>query len=127
MRPMKRIALSLLLLTVTALAGCKAKKTYPDPDPGWHSPDYGIIFGRLQRIAAKDPDSAPIWLVRYDFNQDRYRGELALTPAEKLVGYSGGEMVEIHGAVKTAAALGSYPGTWYEVHSIQLWASYSGR
>jgi hypothetical protein len=124
---MKRIALSLLLLGALAASGCKAKKLYPDADPGWHSPDYGVVFGRLQRKPARDPDEPPLWLIRYDLGKDPYRGEFALTPAEKLVGYSGGEMVEIRGRIKSENAPAGYSGTWYEVHDIRIWASYSGK
>src|ERR1035437_6286475 len=110
MRHMKPTALtlSLIILSITALSGCKAKNLYPDADPGGHSPSSGVVFGRPQRKPAKDPDEPPLWLIRYDLGKDRYRGEFALTPTEKLVGYSGGELVEIRGAIKTDHVPTSY-------------------
>ena len=122
------LSLTLVLLSAAALSGCgKARKAFPDADPGWHSRDYSIVFGRLQRIAARNPDEPPVWLIRYDLAKDRYRGEFALSPPEKLVGYSGGEMVEIRGAIKSDSTPGTYPGSWYEIHAIRLWTSYSGK
>jgi hypothetical protein len=114
-----------MLLAVGVLLGnvpgCMKKKIYPDPLPGWHSADYSTIFGRLQRVVAKNVDDPPVWVVRFGLSTDRYGGELALTPPGKLLGYSGGEQVEIHGQVRPELGYPNYPGTWYEVGGIRLW------
>jgi hypothetical protein len=107
-----------------AFAGCKATKHYPDPLPGWHNADFSVVYGRLQRIPAKSPDRPPVWVVRFGLGSERYGGELALTPPERLIGYSGGENVEIKGAINSALAYPDYPGTWYSVQSIKLWSNY---
>jgi hypothetical protein len=120
---MKRGVMTILAasLLLTAASGCMKKKIYPDPLPGWHSEDYSVIFGRLARVVAKNPDDAPVWVVRFGLSTERYGGELALTPPEKLLGYTGGEQVEIHGTVRPELGYPNYPGTWYEVRSIRMW------
>ncbi len=123
MKPTRAVTLAASLLLVTA-SSCMKKKVYPDPLPGWHSEDYSTIFGRLQRVLAKNPDDAPVWVVRFGLSQSRFGGELALTPPEKLFGYSGGEQVEIHGSPRLDLGYPNYSGTWYEVRSIRLWAGH---
>jgi hypothetical protein len=112
------VAASLLLLT---LAACNTKKRFPEPNPGWHNDNYSVIFGRLQRVLAKNPDDPPVWVIRFGFAQERFGGEFALTPPQRLTGYSGGELVEIHGTMRTDLGFPDYSGTWYEVHSIRMW------
>jgi hypothetical protein len=111
-------------LLVFALAGCKATKHYPDPLPGWHNADFSVVYGRLLRIPARSPDRPPVWIVRFGLGTERYGGELALTPPERLIGYAGGENVEIKGSVRSDLAHADYPGTWYSVQSIKLWSNY---
>jgi hypothetical protein len=123
----KTLTAAWVLVAAAMVGGCKAKKTYPDPDLGWHSADYSIVMGRLQRIAGKEADEPPIWLIRYDVGKDKYRGEFALTPVEKMVGYAGGEMVEIRGSIKPEDPKSGYHGPWYEVREIRLWTSFSGK
>lgn len=120
----KLAALCTLLLAVLLLStsGCGGKKRYPDPTPGWHSADYGIIFGRLQRIPGKEPNDPPFWVVVYGFiKSDGYTGKLNLTPPEKMVGYRGGELVEIRGHINTSYQHPDLSGTWYDVNAIRLW------
>ena len=120
MKPLPILSLAALLL-LTSVPGCMKKKTYPDPLPGWHSANFDTVFGRLQRVVAKNPDDPVVWVVRFGTAQSRFGGELALMPAQKLIGYSGGEQVEIHGTPRTDLGYPNYPGTWYEVRSIHLW------
>ncbi|HUO10037.1 MAG TPA: hypothetical protein VM008_17155 [Phycisphaerae bacterium] len=115
----RRLVCGSLLLLV--LAACHSKKRYPEPLPGWHNDDYSVIFGRLQRVVSKNPDEQPVWVIRFGLATEKYGGELALTPPQRLVGYTGGEDVELHGAVRTDLAYPSYPGNWYEIHSIRMW------
>ena len=63
-------------------------------------------------------------IVRFGIKQDEYGGELALTPPEKLRGYSGGELVKMHGQIRTDLGAPGYKGTWYEVQGVQLWENY---
>ena len=111
-------AAAVLLL---AIAGCKATKVYPDPYPGWHTGDYSTVLGRLQRVPAKNPDDHPVWVIRFGLDTDPYHGELALTPPERLDAYSGGELVEVRGAIHPELKYPDYPGTWYVIHSIRMW------
>jgi hypothetical protein len=112
------VGASLILLV---LAGCGKKKRYPEPLPGWHNDDYSVIFGRLQRVVAKNPDDPPVWVIRFGIGTEKYGGELALTPPQRLIGYSGGEQVELHGTVRMDLAYPNYPGNWFEIHSIRMW------
>ena len=82
-------------LALAWAAGCNARKDYPDAAPGWHNGDYSVIFGRLQRVPSAAPDAPPAWTIRFGYAADAYNGELALTPPERMVGYTGGERVEI--------------------------------
>src|SRR5437660_582165 len=96
----KRTLLTLTLATLTLLA-CQERKRYPDISVGWHSPDFSVVFGRLLRIPLPAPDPGsptppPAWVLKFD-QGGPYNGEIALTPPERLVGYSGGEPVEVHG------------------------------
>jgi len=111
-------------LFILAAAGCKATKTYPDPLPGWHDANYSTVFGRLQRIPAANPDNPPVWVVRFGLTSDPYRGQFAITPPERLTGYSGGEMVEIRGTIRPDLSYPDYSGTWYEVRSIRMWSNH---
>jgi hypothetical protein len=113
-----------LALAALLLAACKARKDFPEPGLGWHSPSFSVVFGRLQRIPAAEADAPPTWALRFGTPNDTYEGELALTPPERLVGYSGGEPVEIRGHVLSDPAPGLYNGRTYVVDSIQLWSGY---
>ncbi len=125
---MKKLLITLTLVAfLGAMASCKAKKSYPDTDPGWHSADFSVVLGRLVRIPAKNTDDPAVWVVRFGLGREAYRGELALMPADKLVGYSGGELVKIRGSVKEGYQHPQYAGTWYEVSSIRMWDNYTGK
>jgi hypothetical protein len=124
---MKKFPLILIVLAMALLPACKAKKSYPDPNIGWHSADFSVVLGRLQRIPAKNPDDPPIWVIRFGLNRDPYQGQLALMPAEKLTGYNGGELIRIRGAVDSSFQHPQFAGTWYEVTSIRIWDGYRGQ
>jgi hypothetical protein len=117
---------NLILPLLLACAGCHARKTYPDPNPGWHSGDFTVIYGRLQRVTTPttQPDLPPppaVWTIRFGQSNAVYNGELALTPAERFIGFSGGENVEIHGHLLTEATNDAFSGRWYVVDSIRMW------
>jgi len=113
-----------LALTALLLAACQARKAFPEPNLGWHSPAFNAVFGRLQRVPAADPDAPPIWTLRFGTPNDTYQGELALIPPERLVGYTGGEPVEIRGHLLPDPTPGPYNGRTYFVDSIQLFSGY---
>lgn len=121
---MKRVLAVMTVGLLVALGGCKAKHTYPEPAVGWHTNDFSTIFGRLLRVRAKNPDDPPVWVIRYGLPSDTYGGQLALTPPNKMIGYGGGEMVEVHGVVRLDLGHPDYTGTWYEVHGVKLWENY---
>ena len=124
MKPLLPLTLALAALL---LIGCKARKDLPEPNAGWHSANFSIVFGRLARVPAPpgpNADAPPIWVLRFGSAKDTYQGELALTPPERLVGYSGGEPVEIRGHLLIDATSDAYNGRWYVVDSIQLWSGY---
>jgi hypothetical protein len=118
------VALLAMTIALAGLAGCKAKRTYPEPNVGWHSPSYSVLFGRIRRAPGATPDSLPIWVLRFGDASDAYGGELALSPPEKLAGYSGGENVEVHGHLLTDKTNDAFSGRWYVVDSIQYWSGY---
>ena len=123
---MGKFAMTVLGVLAMALvfSGCSAKKAYPDLTPGWHSADYGTIFGRLQRVPSKNPDNPPLWIIRYAYTDtDKYSGKLNLTPPVKLTGFSGGELVQMTGVVHPEFTHPEFGGTWYEIQSIRLWDS----
>ncbi len=125
--PLRFRPLHVLLAAALAFAAlapaCTARKTYPDPAPGWHSAGYHTVFGRLQRIPAKDPDGPPLWIIRYGFRDaDKYGGRFNLTPASQLTGYAGDELVQITGAIHPEMSNPNAPGTWYVIDSIRLWS-----
>ena len=125
---MKRIVLTIMVLAfaATLCAGCKTRKRFPDPDPGWHSADYTVLFGRLQRVPSRVADNAPVWVLRFGMGRDAYHGEVALTPAERMAGYNGGELVEVRGSLKADFNSPDYSGTGFDVQSIRIWAGYVG-
>ena len=119
-------ALTLAAIALASLAlvpACtKPRPGLPDVLPGWHSPNYEIIMGRLERRAGKDPTEAPTWVLRYGLAAgDPYGGEVALLPPDALTGYSGGEPIEVHGAVEPEFKSATYPGTWFRVSAIRYW------
>jgi hypothetical protein len=116
----------MMTLAAAALLGCSAKKRYPDPAAGWHSLDYSVVFGRLTRVPMPAPDPStpappPAWVLKFGEATDQYGGEFALTPPEKLVGYSGGEPVEVRGRLMEGGTSDPYNGRWYVVDSIRMW------
>lgn len=115
------ISLGIVISGVGGMGGCSAKKVYPDPDIGSHTADYSVIFGRLQRVMPANPDNPPVWVVRFGIRQEPYGGELALTPADRLLGYTGGEMVQVRGRINPSVKSPDYPGNWYEISAIRLW------
>lgn len=122
MKPHARTILILALCVL--LSACSGKKRYPDPSPGWHAADYHVLFGRLQRVPAKNPDAPPTWIIRYGFNDaDKYAGKFNITPPERLAGFSGGEQVQLTGAIHPEMTQPDVGGTWYQVETIRLWSS----
>ena len=115
-----------LVCGVVALAGCKARKDYPEPSLGYHSPNYNVVFGRLQKVAGRGENAPPTWVVRFGIPSDPYQGEFALTAPSPnfILGYSGGEPVEIHGHIFEQPTQDTFNGRWYVVESIQLWSGY---
>lgn len=112
----------LAAMVLLSASGCSGKHRYPDPYPGWHSADYSVIFGRLQRIPGKEPQDQPFWVIVYGFiKTDGYEGKLNLAPPEKMVGYRGGELVEIRGHLNTSYQHPDIGGSWYDVNSIRVW------
>jgi hypothetical protein len=111
-----------LLAALPLLPGCRAKKVYPDPEVGWHNPSHTVLFGTLQRIAAKNTEDPPVWTIRFGTPRDPFGGEFALTPPQRLTGYVGGETVEVRGAPRPDFAHPDYAGTWFEVRGIRLWS-----
>jgi hypothetical protein len=124
MKSLRLAALALLLSLVAASSGCKATQSYPDPLPGWHNGDYSTIFGRLQRIPAANAESPPVWVIRFGAAANEYRGEFAVMPPERLIGYNGGELVEIKGHIRSDLTHPDYTGTWYEIQSIRMWLNH---
>ena len=119
------LAVSLLLAAgLLAGGGCQARKTYQEPDVGWHAGNFSSVFGRLERVAGPTATARPYWVLRFGRRDEPFQGELALTPEGPLVGYAGGEMVEVKGHMLGQATSDAYNGKWYVVESIQLWSSY---
>ncbi|HVT79120.1 MAG TPA: hypothetical protein VHM90_00570 [Phycisphaerae bacterium] len=120
---MKKL-LAVALLSLATLPACNTRKDFPEPYLGWHNPSYSQIFGRLVRLPGANPDDPPTWLVRFGMPGDAYRGELALTPATALTGYSGGEHVELKGHLLDQSTTDAYNGRWFVIDSIQMWSNY---
>jgi hypothetical protein len=117
-----------LVAVGAGLGACHARTDYVSPDIGWHSADFGTVFGRLQRVADAAPEAPGMWVIRFGTATEPYNGELALVaPADapyRFVGYSGGEMVQVKGRLVDRPGNDAYNGRRYEVDSIQLWTSY---
>lgn len=113
-----------VLLAAMTLAGCQTKKTYRQPDAGWHSADFRTVLGRVRKTS----DDPAVWLLRFGTPSEPYQGEFALTvPADapnRLAGYTGGEMVEVKGHLLDKPTTDAYNGRWLVVDSIQMWVNY---
>ncbi|MGC9259219.1 MAG: hypothetical protein ACP5I8_03940 [Phycisphaerae bacterium] len=114
------VELALLAVGLLFLAACGVTlHHYPEPNVGWHSKNYSVVFGVLSRH-----NTNPIsWTIRYSsvYSGDPYGGKFALTPVSVLVGYSPGNTVEIHGHPEAKAPNKAGTGTLYAVKSIRLW------
>jgi hypothetical protein len=116
------ILTALAAATLMLAAGCKTKKiVHPEVNPGWHDASFSVVFGRLQRIPAQKAGEPPVWVVRFGPPNDIYGGQLAITPPERIAGFSGGEQVEVRGRLRPG---NEGPLTWYEASSIKLWRNY---
>ncbi len=104
---------------VFLLAGCGSLNTYPPGRPGWHSPHYRIVFGRLNHLGG----SAGHWTLRYAgaVSNDPYGGRFILTPASRISGFSPGQEVEVFGQVLRARKSSYAPNAIYQVRVIRLW------
>src|SRR5438552_2761060 len=83
-----------LLASPAILPACQARRDFPDPKAGYHNASYTVIFGRLVREQAANPDDPATWVVRFGAPTDPYKGELALdlkSKPEFVNGYAGGE------------------------------------
>ncbi len=107
------------LSLVFCLLGCGSLNPYPAGRPGWHSPHYRIVFGRLNRIGA----SHRYWTLRYAgaVSNDPYGGRLILTPASRMSGFSPGQEVEVFGQVLRNGKSPFMPNPFYQVRVIRLW------
>ena len=118
---------SYLLLFLLTVAGCGSLPHFPSPSPGWHSPNYSVVFGVLER-SGKTP---PIWTLRYAgiTAADPYGGQFVLAPASLLTGYSNGDLVEVTGRPPALPAKSPLEGRVaqrakpapYQVSGIRLW------
>jgi hypothetical protein len=112
--------LGALALALPLLAGCGViLHHYPEPNVGWHSKNYSIVFGVLTQH-----DTNPVsWTIRYSsvYAGDKYGGKFALTPNSALIGYVPGNTVEIHGHPEPKRLNKAGTGTLYHVTSIRLW------
>lgn len=100
------------------LGGCAKLQKFPQQLPGWHSPGYHVILGRLERSRI-DPS---VTVIDYDLpvSTDPYGGRFALTPQRKLFGFQIGQLVQIRGRVlKKPDKKGA--GTLYQIDSVRLW------
>jgi hypothetical protein len=118
----------LLILLIPAgillLPACNARKDYPEPAIGWHSPTFSVVYGTLRTLPGRTPQDNPTWVITFGSNSDPYQGLLAITPPEKLIGYAGGERVEVKGRILDQPTTDAFNGRWYVVDSIQLWSDY---
>ncbi len=110
------------------LGGCQTRREFPEPAAGWHAGDYGVVFGRLQRVAAADPEEPAAWAVRFGEGGEAHGGRLTLTPGGMMTGFAGGDLVEVRGRLVGEAGGGgtgdTMRGIHYAVESIRLWAGY---
>lgn len=114
------LLLCLMAIALSLLSGCGViLHHYPEPNVGWHSKDYSIVFGVLSRH-----DTNPVsWTIRYSsvYSGDPYGGKFALTPASAMVGYVPGNTVEIFGHPEPKAPNKAGTGTLYDIKNIRLW------
>ncbi len=113
------VLLFALMILAIALASCKKPQSYPPGLPGWHTPDYSVIFGQIQQ-PTDDPTAL---VIRYDtiISHDPYGGKLALTPYAMIRGFAPNDLIEIHGQILPNAGNPAGTGTLYQVSSIRLW------
>jgi len=124
---MKKIAHLASVVLLAALAGfpaCNTRKDFPEPYFGWHNNSYSQLFGRLVRVPGPTAEDPPTWILRFGMPRDAYQGEVALTPATSLTGYSGGEPVHVQGHLLDKSTTDAYNGRWFVVDSIQMWSPY---
>ncbi|MEI7766120.1 MAG: hypothetical protein WCJ97_01645 [Phycisphaerae bacterium] len=110
-----------LLLPLSACSG--SKKRFPEPLTGWHNADYSIVMGRVQRLPGATPEEPTRWYLFYTNPQDDgYKGRFALRPAERMIGFIGGELIKVTGRPTTErdAASGL---NFYDVYTVKLWSN----
>jgi hypothetical protein len=119
------ILVVMVLAGAAALTACETLTDFPEPALGWHSGDYGVVFGRLQ-VVGVDAEEKPLWAVRFGESRDAYGGALVLTPAGMMKGFNGGESVEVRGKIVAEAGGPGEAMTrmHYAVDSIRLWSGY---
>jgi hypothetical protein len=116
-RCFRTIARGAAVASALVLGACTTLRSYPQQLPGWHSPHYHILFGRLSLSHHRRS-----WVLEYDVptSTDPYGGRVALTPATALRGYTVGQLVQVNGRIlHRPNKLGT--GTLYGVTKVRLW------
>ncbi len=112
--------LALMACMLVTLSGCGViLHHYPQPNVGWHSKNYSVVFG----VLSQHNTHGASWTIRYSsvYAGDPYGGKFALTPNTELVGYLPGNTVEISGHPEPKVRNKAGTGTLYKVTSIRLW------
>ncbi len=127
MKLSKILMLLLVIISVAAVAGCgKKHRRFPEGEIGWHSPSYDKIFGKLQFVTAAKETDKNYWVIRYasTTGPDIYGGKMVLMPDQMMVGYAGGESVQLTGRVRQDLKNAAGTGMLYEVQGIRIWVGH---
>ncbi len=106
------------------ILGCGELETYPPGQPGWHTPDYTVVFGRLEH----GPSDASQWMLRYESvtTPDPYGGEFLLSPTQMFNCLMPGDQIEVIGKPMAKSKTSARLATTYQVQTVYYWLS-SGR
>ncbi|NNM86647.1 MAG: hypothetical protein HKL96_12930 [Phycisphaerales bacterium] len=104
--------------------GCGELENYPPGQPGWHTPDYTVVFGRLEHSQS----TVSQWVLRYESvtTPDPYGGKFLLSPTQMFNCLVPGDQIEVIGKPMPKAKPQAGAATTYQVKTVYYWLS-SGR
>ena len=120
----RQLRATVLVICCLLALGCGELENYPPGQPGWHTSDYSVVFGRIEHSRS----NASQWVLRYASvtTADTYGGKFRLSPTQMFNCLAPGDQIEVIGKPIVKAKQSAGAETTYQVQTVYYWLS-SGR